>query len=252
MTEFSAWSALVLVGVGFVAGFINTLAGGGSFLTLPALMLTGLPADVANATNRVGILMQSIPATRAFDARGKLERDAVLWLAAPAIAGGVVGAQAASLVPASVLKPILLTTMVVMAASFALAPRVVAPEEGTPVHPRARPASLLALFGVGLYAGFLQAGMGFLVLATLGGVLRYDLVRANAVKLFIVASLTVAAFAIFLAHGLIAWAPGLAAGLGSLAGGQVAVRVAVAVGPRPLRWVVAAAVTASVFVLALR
>ena len=98
-------SALLIAGV--AGGFINTLAGGGSMLTLPALMMMGLPADIANATNRVGIAVQSMTALRGFKHYDKLDTAAIMPMLIPTVLGAATGALGASFLPVWLLKPVL-------------------------------------------------------------------------------------------------------------------------------------------------
>ena len=105
----------LLIGTGVVSGFINTLAGGGSMITLPALMIMGMPADVANATNRIGVLMQSVTRVNGFDSKGFLDRQALWSLRLITGVGAIAGSILASILPVWILKPLLLGTMIIMA-----------------------------------------------------------------------------------------------------------------------------------------
>ena len=108
--EWTQYPLLFLVGC--VAGIVNVIAGGGSFLTLPILIFLGLPAGVANGTNRVGILIQNIGAVWSFDRQGVLDRRAVAWAAAPATLGAVLGTLAALKVSDVAFERILASLMV--------------------------------------------------------------------------------------------------------------------------------------------
>ena len=110
--DYNVISIVLLVLAGLVGGFINTLAGGGSMLTLPALMMLGIPADIANATNRVGVFLQSATAVRGFKHYDKLDSAAILPMLVPTVVGALVGSLLASYLPVSFLKPTLLITMV--------------------------------------------------------------------------------------------------------------------------------------------
>jgi len=143
---------IILLATGLLAGVINTLAGGGSNLTLPALMLTGMPADVANATNRVGVFLQCCVGTKGYADHGKVQADDIAWVLIPNIAGGVVGAVAAAVLPATFLKPLLLLAMIGVAFVILVFPSVIAPPLGTPVYiMRVRPCAWIALFFLGIY-----------------------------------------------------------------------------------------------------
>lgn len=240
MMEYSLneWMILLLVGTGFIAGFINTIAGGGSMLTLPALMMLGMPADIANGTNRVGILLQSIAGARSFHRLGKLAPHTIIPTLVPCLIGSLCGSLLASYLPVVWLKPALLVTMLAMAAFMVINPSVV-PESETPLDhgPTQRNSAWVGLFLAGLYGGFVQAGVGFIIIATLVGILRYDLVRANALKMAITAALTVVALGVFVVRDQVLWVPGLVMAAGTVAGAVVSVKFAVSVPQRVLKWV---------------
>ncbi|WP_373095622.1 sulfite exporter TauE/SafE family protein [Zhongshania sp.] len=233
----SPWFILLLLAVGLAAGVINTLAGGGSNLTLPALMVMGLPADVANATNRVGVLLQSLTGVRGFDQHGQLPRADLWSVLRPTLIGSVFGAIAAAYIPVAYLKPILLSAMVGMALIILVRPAVIAPPPGTPVRQvKGCPRAFWGLFAAGVYGGFVQAGVGFVLIGALAGTLRYDLVKTNALKMLCTAALTVAALAVFIWQDLVAWLPGLILGLGSILGAKIGVRLALNASQRSLKW----------------
>jgi len=240
---FGSWA--LLAGVGLVAGFVNTLAGGGSLLTLPALMLFGLPADVANGTNRLAILAQSGTSLTAFHRAGQLPTEAIVPMLLPTAAGTLIGAVSASQVPPEVLETVLLVTLTVMALVLALAPRAAAPEGETPRRLAERPLGSLGLFAAGLYGGFIQAGVGFVLLWVLGGLLRYDLVRGNALKAVCTLVFGSLSLAVFVAAGQVAWGAALALTVGTTLGAAASVRFALAA-PGAIRWVVLGAVLAAV------
>ena len=227
----------LLVTTGFLAGIINTLAGGGSNLTIPALMVMGLTADVANATNRVGVLMQSLGGVHGFRRHGRLDTSDMLPVLVPNLLGGAIGAAAAAALPALYLKPVLLGTMIGMSLLILLRPSVVAPPAGTQaLRVRERPLAWLALFAAGVYGGFVQAGVGFVLIAALAGSLRYDLVRSNALKMLCTGAFTLVALAIFVARGLVLWLPGLVLGVSTMFGAALAVRLALRLSQRALKW----------------
>ena len=231
------WTALVLAAAGVLGGFINTVAGGGSMLTVPALILLGLPADVANGTNRVGILQQSLTGVRGFNEAGKLDRSAILPMLAPTVSGAVLGALASVWLDPDVLKFVLLGAMIAIAALMLLFPEVIAPPEGTKTYSlRERPAGFLMLFGAGLYGGFVQAGVGFVLIAALAAGLRYDLVRTNALKVVCTALFSIASLVVFVSTGRVAWIPGLILAGGMTVGALISVRFALTVEQRVIKW----------------
>lgn len=225
--------AALLLAVGLVSGFINTLAGGGSMLTLPALMMTGMPADLANGTNRVAVLAQSITGAKGFDQAGKLDRGALVGIIVPTLLGAGLGAATASVLPNTWLKPILLTVMAIVALSL-LVPSGTKPIESDKL-PAGGVIAWLALFGAGLYGGFIQAGVGFILVAIVSGVLHYDLLRSNALKLVCTSIFSGVALIIFALQGQVLWLTGIVLALGSVLGALASVRFAINVDESVLR-----------------
>ncbi|QLE86696.1 sulfite exporter TauE/SafE family protein [Shewanella sp. Scap07] len=231
-----SYGCLLLV-TGFLAGIINTLAGGGSNLTLPSLMVMGMPAEVANATNRVAVLMQSVTALFGFKKHGKLDSQDTGPILLPTIVGGIIGAIAAAYAPSEWIKPLLLGTMLAMATVILVRPALISPELGTPnKRVKDTPSSWWWLLIAGIYGGFVQAGVGFVLLAALAGSLRYDLVRANALKVLCTLVFTLASVVIFIIEDLILWLPGLILAAGTMIGAHLAVKMAIKVKADTLKW----------------
>ena len=228
-----AWLIALLIGTGVVSGFINTLAGGGSMLTLPVLMITGMPADVANGTNRLAVLAQSATGAVEFDRAGRLDRGAWLSVLGPTVLGAAIGALAAAFMPVTLLKPVLLSTMIVIAGLMVVNPSFMQPRpEETPNQGW---AGLAALFAAGLYGGFIQAGVGFILLAALSGVMQYDLVRGNALKTLCTGIFSLVALVIFAWQGQVAWVAGLVLAMGSAIGAFISVKVSLNLSGRALK-----------------
>ncbi|SBT16184.1 hypothetical protein MGA5115_00264 [Marinomonas gallaica] len=229
--------AVLLVVTGFLAGIINTLAGGGSNLTIPALMVMGMPADIANATNRVGVILQGIVGVKGFHKAGKVEKADIVPVLMPTLLGGLLGALLASYAPESILKPLLLTTMISMTVVMLVRPGVIAAPEGTvPFKVSEKPSAWLALFVAGIYGGFVQAGVGFVLIAALAGTLRYDLVRTNALKMVCTIGFTALALAVFIWNDQVWWVPGLILASGTMVGSIIAVRFAIKAKAEHLKW----------------
>lgn len=229
-----------LAAVGLVAGLLNVLAGGGSFLTLPLLLFLGLPAAEANGTNRVGVLVQNLGAAWGFHRHQVLEWPWALGASVPALAGAALGTWGALVVPDVAFRRVLAVAML----AFTLWTVLSSPARPGGARRRAsHPLVAGGFFLVGVYGGFLQAGVGFLVLAitTWAGL---DLVRGNAVKVLSVFVLTLLSLAIFAVNGAVHWPFGAALAAGNLAGALVGVRLAVLRGHRWLRRVVTATIVA--------
>lgn len=217
---------LLLILAGFVAGVVNTIAGGGSFLTLPALMyLWGLEPKIANGTNRVAILLSTFSATATFHKHGRIDRRLALRLALPTLAGVPCGALLAVYLPAAAFKPLFGAIFLGMAVLLVRNPKLLA-ERDTPLV--SSPGGEIAcFFAIGVYIGFIQAGMGILLLLGMGLFHGRDLVAANAVKNVLGLAVTVTGLAVFVFYGQIAWLPGLVMAVGNLAGGFVGARLAI-------------------------
>ena len=231
-------SLAALFAAGLVSGTLNVLAGGGSFLTLPVLLFLGLPAPVANATNRVGVFTQSLGAICGFHRHRVLDWRWALGASVPAVLGAAIGASMALSITDFAFRRVLSVAMLAVTLWTMLgAERLVRSRPRRPGDPLV----IAGFFVVGLYGGFLQAGVGFLVLAvtTLAGM---DLVRGNAVKMLSVLLLTVVSLAIFARGGVIDWPLGIALGLGNFAGSLVGVRLAVLRGHAWLQRVVTATI----------
>ncbi|MDB4837438.1 sulfite exporter TauE/SafE family protein [Marinomonas sp.] len=235
--DYSLFTISLLIGTGFIAGIINTLAGGGSNLTLPALMVMGMPADIANATNRVAVFLQGITATLGFRKADKLDTNDILPVMIPSLLGGLVGAFAASYAPEVWLKPLLLGAMVCMTLVMIIRPSLIVPPEGTiPFKIKDRPSAWITLFLAGVYGGFVQAGVGFILIAALAGTLRYDLVRTNALKMICVLGFTALSLGVFIWNGQVLWLPGLILASGTIVGSHIAVKMAIKADPKHLKW----------------
>jgi uncharacterized membrane protein YfcA len=235
----SGFLYLILLLTGLFAGVINTLAGGGSNLTVPALMMLGLPADAANATNRVGVFLQCAVGVRGFRKAGQLDLDDARSILCWTMAGGLVGALIASFLPNVVLKPLMLAAMVSMAALVLLRPATLAPgPDESPHRVGQQRWAWLYLLLTGVYGGFVQAGVGFLLLGSLSGVLRYDLWRANALKLLCTIMFTAVALVVFISRGQVVWLPALVLAAGTMLGARLAVRWALNISQSTLKWFV--------------
>lgn len=228
-------TALVISGI--IAGFVNTIAGGGSIFTLPALMLLGMPADIANATNRVGVFMQSVAAVRGFNRYGKLATHAIIPILIPTVIGSLLGSVVASYLPADILKPVLIITMMVMTLVIVLKPNTIPSESESPLTLAEKPSGAIGLFIAGLYGGFIQAGVGFILIAALAGVLRYDLVRANALKMVCTLVFGTVALLVFVIRDQVMWIPGLIMGLATIIGVQLSVKFAISAEQKTLKYV---------------
>lgn len=227
------FEGLALVGIGVVAGFINVLSAGGSMLTLPLLMFLGLPPQVANGTNRVSIVLQSLSAVTSFLRAGASHIGLSLRLAVPAVVGSLLGAWLVLKVSDALFEAVLI---VVMAGSALL---MLLPQPRLDTRPltveRLTPLVYLAMFAIGLYGGFIQVGVGILFIVVLYRLLRIDLAQVNVFKVLIILVYTLPALGVFIAFGQVRWGFGLLLALGSMLGAWLAVKVNMS--PRGALWV---------------
>jgi len=234
-------SYFLLFFFGIIAGTLNVIAGGGSFLTVPLLIFLGLPPTVANGTNRVGILLQNVGAVWGFHRHQVVDWRYVLWAALPATVGALLGAWGAVIIGEQAFKNFLALVMIVVTLWTLWDPlKASKPEETAMENPRVGWLAF-GFFLVGIYGGFVQAGVGFLVLATttLAGL---DLVKGNAVKVLSILIYTFLALGIFAWQHKVNWPLGLTLAAGTVVGGQLGVHLTVLKGHQWVKKVVTVAV----------
>ncbi len=237
---------VALAAVGFFAGTINTLAGGGSLLTLPALLFFGLPAGVANGTNRVGVIVQSAVAALRFRRGDALPVGLILRLAPPMVVGAIAGAWVSVDVDEALFRRIIGVAMLVMVGVVLLEPKALLSRIQARLPARGAWLVQIAVFAaLGFYAGFLQAGVGVFALSAIVLLCGTDLVRGNAVKVGLVGIVTVPALAVFIWQDLVAWGPGLSVAAGQVFGGWFGARLTLTRGAGFVRFVLAAVVVVS-------
>lgn len=244
------WHLVAIIVAGILAGAVNTVAGGGSLISVPALIFAGLPAPVANATNRLGVIVQSATASIQFARSGALDARQALHALIPTGMGAVMGAFLSVDIDEALFEKIIGAAMLLMLLALFIRPKRWL--EGKPSAARWRGWRFLGFLAIGVYGGFLQAGVGIFLLAALVVFGGQDLVRANASKVLLVALFTVPPLAIYLYYDLVAWLPGLGLAAGSTLGAWLGARITVSWGPRFVRWVLTVVIcTASTRLLGL-
>lgn len=245
-------TTLMLIGAGFIAGTINSIAGGGSLLTLPLLIFIGLPPTVANGTNRIAIFVGGIGATSSFHRRGLIPFAWVKFALPPALVGVALGTWGAMTIGDVAFERVLAGILVVAAAWMIWHP--VTPPEGTgALEPDPDKRWLLggAFFLLGCYSGFIQAGIGFLFLALLSAN-GLDLVRGNAVKVPLILAFTALAIPLFAFGGKLDWVAGLSLAVGQFFGAKLGVHLQVLKGQAWVRNVLTVAIVVFAIRLVLR
>jgi hypothetical protein len=232
---------LILAGVGIIAGFINTLAGSGSLLTLPVLMFLGLPANVANGTNRIAILLQNMVGVTSFRQQQVLDFKHGLWFGLPAIIGAITGAQLAISLNEDIMQKVIGGLLVFMFFLILYKPSKWLKENAMP-DKKPGIVQVIIFFFIGMYGGFIQAGVGFFLLAGLVLGAGMDLVRANAVKVFIVLLYTPLALLLFILNDQVNFLYGFILAAGNMLGALIGSRVAVNKGVKFVRWILLIAI----------
>lgn len=231
-------NSLLLFLVGLVAGTLNVIAGGGSLLSLPVMIFLGLPPTVANGTNRVAILLQNVGASWSFHRRGLVSKEWLLLTVPPAVVGAVLGTVAAVQIGELEFQRTLAVILVV-AAAWQIWNPIKLHADGNADLPEGmrRWAFVTAFFLIGVYGGFIQAGIGFLLLAATSAA-GFNLIRGNALKVVVVLGFTPLALVLFAWNGKVDWAMGFALAAGNFLGGLAGVHLQVLKGHKWVRGVV--------------
>ena len=214
----------LLILVGFIAGIINILAGGGSLLTLPMLIFLGLPPHIANGTNRVAIIIQNIFAVKGFQSKGIKTYPFSLYLAIHATIGAIIGAIVGIKIEGELFNKILGIVMLVIVIYMVLKSNKISKNNIERIKGKYFWLSIIAFFFIGLYGGFIQAGVGFIILFTLSNINQFSLVKSNAIKVTVALIYTLVAVAIFAYNDSVNWKYGLILSLGNASGGWVTSR----------------------------
>ena len=230
---------VLLVAGGLAAGVVNTLAGGGSLLTVPLLVLAGVPGNVANGSNRVGILASNASAAAAFRRLGVSGLSRTLPVLVPVAVGSLVGALLVARLADETFERVFGVLMVPLLL-LSLRPPVLKSVEGRIWSGQ---FTVLVFLAVGLYGGAFQAGIGLLLMVALSRS-GMDLVVVNSVKVVVIVVVTVIALPLFIVSGRVDWGPALVLAAGFALGGALGARLTVTRGSSLIRPVMVAAVLA--------
>ncbi len=252
MPELTLVHYVVLFAAGVVSGVINTVAGGGSALTLPALIFAGLPGTVANATNRIGVILQNVTAISRFR-KGGVREDHLTWrVVVAAIFGSIGGALLAAHIPDEKFEQLLGVLLLFLLVLILKKPKPRLLKEDAPndawsiLSGGSKAGVVVSFFFLGVYAGFLQAGVGVMILTTLGWLVRLDLVKGNYVKLNVVLGTVIVSLGTFLISGVaVAWIAGLVIGVGQMIGAVAGSWVAIRKGEVWIKWILVISIIGS-------
>jgi uncharacterized membrane protein YfcA len=229
------YKLLILIPVGIIAGFINTVAGGGSLLTLPVMIFMGLPPAMANGTNRVAIFLQNISGIAGFKSKGVFIFPYSLWVGLSALLGAIVGAKISVDLDDKTFNQIIAIVMVGVVILTIFNPVKNGKNAIEDLSKKSQIIGVISFFFIGIYGGFIQAGVGFIILGSLTMINKMSLVRANSIKVFVVFTYTIAALAVFIIEDQINWLYGLVLAIGNMSGAWIASRWSVEKGDKWIR-----------------
>jgi uncharacterized protein len=230
---------LVLI-AGVVAGFFNVVAGGGSLITVPAMIFLGLPPAMANGTNRIAILSQNITSVSRFKKKGYFSPKVGLVLGLTASAGALIGSNIAVDLPAEVFNKILSGVMILVLILTLFGKK----SEGTMDTIEKVPLLAVAFFFIGIYGGFIQAGVGFIIIAVFSLISGTTLVRTNSMKVFIVMIYTIPSLIVFILNGQIEWTTGIVLAIGNSSGAWIGTNFSVSKGDKWIKIILTVTVSA--------
>ena len=239
-----AWHYLLLSVLGVVAGFLNVMAGGGSLITMPVMIFIGMTPAAANGTNRVALLMQNITAVTRFRQKGFFDLKLSFSLALCTLPGAIAGAVAAVKIDPLWFKRLLAVVMIGVLLTTLKKPNTKDSHPGERIDKAGLILAHLGMLFVGFYGGFIQAGVGFILMAILRGMLKLDLVRVNMHKVFIIGVYMLPTLLVFALMDQVYWLAGLALAVGTATGAWLATQLQIKRGEGPIRIVFAIAVVA--------
>lgn len=238
------WEILLILVTGVFAGFLNTVAGGGSLLTLPVLIFLGLPAATANGTNRIAVFVQNASAIMGFRRKGVSDFGYSALLTLPALVGAWFGAQIAVEIDEVIFKRVLAGIMLAVLFVTLFNPIKRLQIETANLSLLRKIIGMVIFFFVGVYGGFIQAGVGFIIIAALTLMHNFELARTNAIKVFVIFFYTIIALIVFIKSRNVNWPLGLTLAVGNATGAWIGSHWAVAKGDRWIRAVLVVAVLA--------
>ena len=229
------WEYPLLVLIGFIVGIVNTMAGGGSLITLPLLIFLGLPSSVANGTNRIAIMMTAFSANMGFKSKGLSTYPFSAYLGAFALVGSIIGANIAVEIEGELFNKILSVIMILVVLIIIFKPRIIKSNAEIRVTGKHLYISCISFFFIGLYGGFVNAGIGFIIMLFLHFYNRINLLKVNATKVVVVLVYTIGAFFTFVVNDMVDWTYGICLGIGTLNGGWFTSRWSVKKGENVIR-----------------
>jgi uncharacterized membrane protein YfcA len=231
-------SILILICSGIIVGFINTLAGGGTVVSMSVFLFLGLPPLVANGTNRVAIVFQNITAVAYFQKNKLIDWHKILHFAIPVILGSLTGAAIAGLISNKLFLYIFAGVVVLFGVTMIFNPDRFIHERTDLVNRKISVWQYLIYFLIGIYGGFVHVGIGYFFLAVLVLMNGYDLLKANVLKNVLVLCYVPFSVIIFALQGNICWSFGLIHAVGNIIGAWLAAHLAIKKGAPFIRYIV--------------
>lgn len=219
-----SWEIPLLIAAGFAAGFINTMAGGGSLITLSTLIFIGLPADIANGTNRIAIMFQTATAVAGFKSKGVSTFPYSIYFGVTALVGAILGAQLATDIRGELFDRILAIIMVMVVLIVVFKPKMTSVDALERLTGKHLYISMLVFFFIGIYGGFINVGIGFFMMLLLSRFNKLSLVKSNATKVTVAFIYTLAAVVVFAINDKIEYVVGIIMAFGNSSGAWVASR----------------------------
>ncbi|WP_316366095.1 sulfite exporter TauE/SafE family protein [Candidatus Thiodiazotropha sp. CDECU1] len=221
------YQLLFLFAAGFFGGVLNAIAGGGSFITFPALLFVGVAPISANATNTFASCAGYMSGAYALRKELLAYRAQLPRLIIVSLVGGSTGALLLLLTPESVFRQAIPWLLLFATLLFIFGGRINrALKQYASGHPHASLLGalllLLLLLGISVYGGFFNAGLGIIILSYLALEGFGDINAMNGLKLLISSVVSLIAIALFIVNGAIAWYAGIVVMFGTLVGGYVA------------------------------
>lgn len=215
---------ILLVVVGFIAGFINTVAGGGTLLSMPMLIFMGLPPTIANGTNRVAIVLQTFIGVLGFKSKGVKTYPFSIYMGIMAFLGALIGAKIAVLMPEELFKKVLSAIMIFVIIVMTVTSKHKFNFTEHRTKGKYLYISAIIYFFIGIYGGFINAGIGFIMLLIVPFLNKFSITETNATKVMVVCIYSLAAIITFALNDKINWKMGLILSIGNTTGAWVGSR----------------------------
>ncbi|MDI7863583.1 TSUP family transporter [Rhizobiaceae bacterium n13] len=224
---------LLLVLAAFIAGFIDSIAGGGGLITIPAMLIAGIPPLQTLGTNKLQSLFGSGSATIAYARHGHVNLRKQWPMAIMTVVGGALGAVLATIVPADVLSGLLPFLLAAIALYFAIKPSLSDQDRHQRLSPFVFGLTIVPL--IGFYDGVFGPGTGSFFMLAFVELAGFGVLKATAHTKLLNFGSNVGAFVVFILFGAVLWKVGLAMGVGQFLGAQVGSRFAMKNGARVIK-----------------